>query len=342
MKGKGIATISVSLGLIANLPVTPAAACSRILFNMNQEQVVARTMDLYMPDHPKLVAYPRGISRDGAVLDGNSAHWVSKFGSVTVKSLDMATSDGMNEKGFVANLLYLHDSQYESRDGRPGMANSVVLQYLLDVSSSVSEALSELDKVQVVSARVAGREWPLHIAISDASGDSAVIEFVKGVKVVHRGKDTAVMTNEPPLDWQLKNLQKYRYFGGAESLPGDIDPASRFVRASAFLKSSPAPKDTRQALAQAYSIAKSVSVPQGAQDTAAGIKSEDTWPTLWTTLADSNNRFYYFQGSDSPNMVWIDLGKLNFTKASPIMSVSGEDTSLTGDVSKNMKAQMNK
>jgi choloylglycine hydrolase len=299
-------------------------------------------MDLYMPDHPKLIAYPRGISRDGAVSNGTSARWVSQYGSVTVSSLGIATSDGMNEKGFVANLLYLHDSQYESRDGRPGVANSMVLQYLLDVSSSVSEALSELDKVQVVSVKAAGREWPLHIAISDATGDSAVIEFVKGVKVVHRGKDTAVMTNEPPLDWQLKNVQKYRYFGGTESLPGDIDPASRFVRASAFLKSSPVPNDTQQALAQVYSIAKSVSVPQGAQNTSAGINFEDTWPTLWTTLADSKNRFYFFQASGSPNMFWIDLGKIKFTKGAPVMAVSGEDSSLTGEVSKKLKPVISK
>lgn len=337
MKSNGIATIAISVALITSAPVNPAGACSRILFNKNQEQVVARTMDLYMPDHPMLIAYPRGISRDGAVPEGNTAHWASKYGSVTVNSLGIATSDGMNEKGFVANLLYLHDSQYESRDGRPGMANSMVLQYLLDVSSSVSEALSELEKVQVVSVKAAGREWPLHIAISDATGDSAVIEFVKGVKIVHRGKDTAVMTNEPPLDWQLKNLQKYRYFGGIESLPGDIDPASRFVRASAFLKSSPAPKDTRQALAQAYSIAKSVSVPQGAQNTSAGVNSEDTWPTLWTTLADSKNGLYFFQASGSPNMFWVDLGKINFNKGSPVVSVSGEDDSLSGEISKKLK-----
>jgi penicillin V acylase-like amidase (Ntn superfamily) len=30
-----------------------------------------------------------------------------------------------------------------------------------------------------------------------------VVEVVKGVKVVHRGKDTVVMTNEPALDWKL-------------------------------------------------------------------------------------------------------------------------------------------
>ncbi|BBL74136.1 linear amide C-N hydrolase [Methylomagnum ishizawai] len=342
MTAKQLSVLVLSASLSLGLLDQAATACSRILLNTDHGHVVGRTMDLYIPDHPKLVAYPRGIARDGAVTDGNGVRWVSKYGSVVVNSLGIATSDGMNEKGFVANLLYLHDSQYETRDTRPGVANAMVLQYLLDVSATVAEALAELDKVQIVSVKAAGREWPLHISISDATGDSAVIEFVNGAKVVHRGKDSSVMTNEPPLDWQLNNLKKYRYFGGTEPLPGDIDPASRFVRASAFLKTIPAPKDIREALAEVYSIVKTVSVPLGAENTSAGVHSEDTWPTLWTTLADAGDRLYFFQASGSPNMFWIDLGKINFAKGMPIKQVSGEEISLVGEVSSKLKPIKNK
>lgn len=338
MNAKRLFALALSSNLSIGLLDQPATACSRILFNTDHGHVVGRTMDLYMPDHPTLVAYPRGISRDGTVADGNAARWTSKYGSVTVNSLGVATSDGINEKGLVANLLYLHDSRYENRDARPGVANTMALQYLLDVSATVSEALAELDKIQVVSVKAAGREWPLHISISDPTGDSAVIEFVDGARAVHRGKDSTVMTNEPPLDWQLNNLKKYRYFGGTESLPGDIDPASRFVRASAFLKTARAPKDTREALAEVYGIVKTVSVPPGAQNTSAGVNSEDTWPTLWTTLADANNKLYFFQAAGSPNMFWIDLGKINFAKGAPVKRVSGEDISLVGEVSSKLKA----
>jgi choloylglycine hydrolase len=134
----------------------------------------------------------------------------------------------------------------------------------------------------------------------------------------------------------------YKYFGGTESLPGDIDPASRFVRASAFLKTAPVPKDTREALAEVYSIAKTISVPRGAQNTSVGVNSEDTWPTLWVTLADVNNRLYFFQASGSPNMFWIDLGKINFSKSFPIKQISGEDISLVGEISSKLKIFKNK
>lgn len=88
----------------------------------------------------------------------------------------------------------------------------------------------------------------------------------------------------------MNNLKKYKYFGGTDSLPGDIDPASRFVRASAFLKTVPAPKTSVEALEAVYSIIKTVSVPDGARNTSSGAESEDNWPTLWTSLADSANR----------------------------------------------------
>lgn len=337
MPKKTVLSLTLALGLSASLMNSPAMACSRIQLNSGNEHVVARTMDLYMPDHAKIVVYPRGMARDGAVTTGASAKWVSKHGSITVKSLDAATSDGMNEKGLVANLLYLHETEYETRDARPGLANAMMLQYVLDTTATVDEALEALTKVQIVSASVAGREWPLHMSISDASGDSAVIEFVKGSVVIHHGKETAVMTNEPPLAWQLNNLKNYAYFGGKQPLPGDIDPVSRFVRASAFLKTLPPPKDNQEALAGAYMIAKNVSCPAGAMNTATDIDSEDAWPTLWTTLADSTNKRYFFQASDSPNMFWIDLDKLNFTKGAPVLSMSAEDISLNGEVSKRLK-----
>lgn len=338
MNTNALASVALCTALTASLLNYPAQACSRVLSAGDGHSVVARTLDLYMPDNAKVMVYPRGMTRDGAVAEGKAARWTSKYGSVVVNSLGVANSDGMNEKGLVANLLYLHGSQYEKRDERPGVANYMLAQHLLDMTSTVSEALAELDKCQVVSAVAAGREWPLHISLSDASGDSAVVEFVNGVKVIHRGKDTAIMTNEPPLGWQLNNLKKYKYFGGTEPLPGDIDPASRFVRSSAFLKTMAAPKTSEEGLEAVYNIIKTISVPQGAHDTSSGVESEDNWPTLWTTLADSKNLRYFFQSSGSPNMFWIDLGKANLSEGQPVLYVPGDDISLNGEISAKLMA----
>jgi choloylglycine hydrolase len=293
--------------------------------------VVARTFDLYMSDHPELMVNPRGIEREGATGD-HTVHWASQYGTVGVNSFGVAFSDGMNEKGLVANLLYLHGTQHEARDARPGLSNYLMAQYVLDNAATVQEALSLLDQVQIVSMSLAGREWPLHLSISDADGDSAVIEFVEGKKVVHHGKDVAVMTNEPTLEWQIGNLKKYKYFGGTEPLPGDIDPVSRFVRSSAYLNTLPALKTSEEAVSAALVLIKNVSVPFGAKDTSNGVPTEDNWPTRWTSVSDSTHKRFYYQPHGALQVAWIDLNRLHFKKGSPVKTISGDDTHLVGDV----------
>jgi penicillin V acylase-like amidase (Ntn superfamily) len=293
-------------------------------------------MDLYMSDKARVVVFPRGISHVGPSNLPNTLQWKSKYASIGVTAFNVAISDGMNEKGMNANLLYLHDTQYEKRDGRPGIANSVWAQYILDNFATVEEAVDAMSKVQIVSVSAEGREWPVHLSIADASGDSAIFEFVKGKMTVHRGPDTLVMTNEPIFTVQRSNLLKYRLFGGKLPMPGDVDPKSRFVRASSYLKTLPKSPSLEEAVAGAYSVTRNVSVPFGAHDTSGG-DSTDVWPTRWGSLADLSHRVYYFQSTRSPNLFWVNLNKVNTSEGSPVLDVDAYDTNLSGDISSLLK-----
>jgi choloylglycine hydrolase len=310
-------------------------ACSRVLWDTDHGNVVARTMDLYIDDHARLVVYPRGISRNSK-LDNTGFNWKSTYGSVTVNSLGSVTSDGMNEKGLSANLLYLDGSVYEKESPLPALDNGMLVQYVLDSCSTVDEALRAISKVRIVSVHIHQKDWPLHLSIADKTGDSAVIEFIEGKRVVHHGAMTHVMTNEPPLDIQLANLKNYRAFGGTLPLPGDIDPKSRFVRASTFLKTLPKPKTNTEALAGVMSVARTTFVPFGAQDTSGG-EASDTWATLWSTIADPSTDCYYFQSTSQPNLLWIDLHELNLKEGSPVLSINPNNPHLSGDISAVMK-----
>ena len=146
----------------------------------------------------------------------------------------------------------------------PAVSNLQWAQYVLDNYATVAEALDGLKIVQIVSNKAAGREWPLHLAIEDATGDSAVLEYVGGKLVIHHGKQVTVMTNEPTLDEQLANLKRYKLFGGNLPMPGDVDPASRFVRATSYLKTLPKPANTYEAVSQLAGVARNVAVPFGA------------------------------------------------------------------------------
>jgi penicillin V acylase-like amidase (Ntn superfamily) len=332
-------TALLSSGLLIGMPLAssmPADACTRVFSNDNgTAMVVGRTMDLYMDDQAALQVRPRALADGGflGVTDPNPLSWTAKYGSVGIKSLNQGVSDGMSEKGLDANLLYLSGTKYEARDAqRLGLSNIKLVDYVLDNFSTVQEVLAALATAQIVPDKAAGREWPLHLSVADATGDSAVVEFVDGRMVVHHGKQVQVLTNEPPLDLQLANLKRYKAFGGVETMPGDINPEARFVRASAYLKSLPKPKTDVDVLAGVYQVMKNISVPVGADDT-TGSSHEDAWPTLWTTLADVTDGTYYYQSARSPYPVWVEFKRLNIDAGQPVRLLDLESGNLSGDVS---------
>jgi len=323
-------TITLSLLALSSLVAIPTAkACSRIFLNRDGgDMVSARSWDLYIDDKPKIVYYPAGIAHPGSVKK-NVLGWTSKYASAGVRSFDAGTSDGMNEKGLAANMLYLDGSQYEPADQRPSLNNIAWAEYVLDNFATVEETLKGLARVRVISTKAGGREWPLHLALEDAKGDSAILEYVDGKLSVHHGKKFTVMTNEPPMPKQLANLKKYKLFGGNLAMPGDIDPSSRFVRASSYLKTLPNPKSHEQAVGYVTGILRTTMVPFGAEDTGSS-EAADTWPTRWSTIADLSRKRFYFLPGITQNIFWIDFGKLAGTRTPLAIKPT---SALQGDVS---------
>ena len=260
--------------------------CTTVFWNDNtQAKVVARTVDLFIPDMPKIIVYPRGIERNGET-GTNTLKWTSKYGNVVVSEFNSpAISDGINEHGLTAHLLYLTGSNYGKVKGEtPTLSNLMWAQYLLDNYKTVDEVIRATDTFQLMPTVVHNQTWPVHLSIQDATGDAAVIEFINGKKIVYHGSQYTVMTNEPAYNIQLSNLKRYQTFGGKLPLPGDSDPLSRFVRVSTYLKTLPVPLDLRETIAGIFSVIRTAMVPFGAVDT-SGNKTEDAWATRWASVA---------------------------------------------------------
>ena len=329
------------VGALALFGVAPADACSRVFSSAASNgiaMVVGRTMDLFINDNAALVMRSPGLAAGGffGVNDANPKRWKVRYGSVGIWSLDKVLSDGLNERGLNANLLYLDGSRYEARSAaRPGIANVNMVAFVLDNFASVEEALAGLRQVQVVSDKLMNREWGLHLSLADRSGDSAVVEYIDGRMVVHRGKKTAVMTNEPPLDWQLRNLKRYKPFGGKLPMPGDVDPPSRFVRGSTYLSTLPKAKSQDDAEANLYGVMKNIAVPAGAQDYSGG-EAVDTWDTLWTVIVNMSAGSYAFQLAHNPYPVWVELDQLRWSPGGDMRRLDVQSPDLTGDVSEQL------
>lgn len=312
-----------------------AEACSRVLWSDSGQGVaVGRTMDWFEDTKTNLWILPRGIEREGGV-GKNSMHWKAKYGSLVAPIYDIASCDGMNEKGLNANLLYLSESDYGKRDeAMPGMAISLWGQFFLDNFATVAEAVKYMKDhpFQLVTSVIGntGKPGTAHLSLADPSGDSAVVEFIDGKPNIYHGRQYTVMTNSPPYQRQLQNLKQYQGLGGSKPLPGSSQAADRFVRAAAYLLGLPKPNDFRENVGYLLSVMRDVSAPFGvAEQGAPNIAA-----TRWRTLADMTHRVYFFESTLSPNTVWLNLDKLDFKEGAAVKKLDlVQQKDLVGDVS---------
>lgn len=317
MKSKiSIFTVLCVASLMA---ATAAIACTRAVYQGPDGMVVtARSMDWKDEIPANLWLFPQGLQRDGAA-GPNSLKWTSKYGSVVTSAFDIASTDGMNEKGLVANLLWLAESKYPDYGSQQkGLSVAAWVQYVLDNFATVDEAVKELAKEQfvIVSANIPGTERfaSLHLSISDAKGDNAIFEYVDKKLVIHHGMDYTVMTNSPIFEKQLALNEYWKQIGGLTMLPGTNRAADRFVRASFYMSAIPQTSDARIAVASTFSVIRNTSVP-------FGISSEEEpniSSTRWRSVSDQKNLTYYFETVLTPNTFWIDLRKADFSKSQPV------------------------
>jgi choloylglycine hydrolase len=231
------------------------------------------------------------------------------------RGYDISTTDGMNEMGLVANVLWLVESTYPQYDGKmPGLSLAAWAQYVLDNFATVQEAVDALAKqpFTIVTANVPGQDRlaTLHLSLSDASGDSAIIEYTDGKQVIHHSRDYQVMTNSPTFEKQLALNEYWKQIGGAVMLSGTNRASDRFARASFYVNAIPKTENPVVAIASAFSVIRNVSVP-------FGITTPDQpniSSTRWRTVSDQKRRLYFFESALTPNVFWVDLTKLDLSK----------------------------
>lgn len=319
-----------------------ADACTRAVYIGTNDQIVtARSMDWKVDVGTNLWVFPRGMERNGATGE-NTIKWTSKYGSVIASGYDISTTDGMNEKGLVANVLWLVESEYPTEDnGKPGLSIAAWAQYVLDNYATVDEAVKALaaEPFQLITDTVPGEDRlaTLHLSLSDATGDSAIIEYLDGKQVINHSRSYNVMTNSPAFDKQLALDSYWKEVGGTAVLPGTSRAADRFARASFYIDALPKSDDPVQTVAGAFSVIRNVSVP-------LGISTPDQpniSSTRWRTVSDQKHKRYFFESAMTPNIFWVDINKLDLDeKTGKVMKLDlGPDQRniFSGEVNSNFK-----
>lgn len=337
----------IHFGMFLTLPVMllfnikAAIACTRVVYKgPNGIVITARSMDWRSEIPANLWLFPRGIERNGEV-GTSSIKWKSKYGSAITSSWDIASSDGMNEKGLVGNLLWLAESTYpkfQKNGTTRGLSLSLWLQYALDNFATVAEAVTAFGKNEfvVVSSDIPGtdRFATVHLSMSDATGDNAILEYIDGKLAIHHSKDYVAMTNSPIFEDQLAINTYWKGIPGTSMLPGTNRAADRFVRASYYIHAIPQTDNTRVAIASVFSVIRNCSVPFGiASETEPNISS-----TRWRTVADQKNLVYYFDNILNPNVVWVEFSKLDFSEKGKVKKLSLDNNeNYSGESSQNFK-----
>lgn len=301
--------------------------------------VVGRTMEFGIDPGSRITVFPRGYKFQAIGVDKHMGFaWTGQYGFVGMDMFGLPmVSDGLNEKGLYVGDLYLPGfAEYQEvpiGQEHKSMAPIDVAGYLLSMCSTVEEAKRAISEVFVwpYYAEQIKTIPPLHFAIHDATGASAVFEYVKGNLKIH-DNPIGVLTNSPTFDWHMINIRNFvnlsatnvpelKLNGGVVSqlgqgtgmlgLPGDSTPPSRFIRAVAFTQSAVKPANGEEAINMALHIANNFDIPKGfSRDTSNGVTMYDF--TFWTTLSDLTEKIYYYRGYQNVKIYRVSLMNLNF------------------------------
>ena len=137
--------------------------------------------------------------------------------------------DGMNERGLAVGLAADDRATARPVPGRPTVGSVRILRLVLDNAATVDEAIAVFERYNLDF----DGGPPLHYLLADATGASAVIEFVDGTMRAQRGRGRwQALTNVPAVDVPERQLrQDHRYGVIAEAL----DRAGGVVDAPAAL-----------------------------------------------------------------------------------------------------------
>jgi predicted choloylglycine hydrolase len=197
--------------------VNPAACTSIAALNPEGDAVFGRNFDwqhrsslLLFTDPPNGYASVSMVDLYYLGLEGmQQIPWAKR---INLLGTPYATIDGMNECGVAIAQNAVPHRQTPKDPNRPALLNSQIARLVLDHAGDVDEALTLIRQYNVDFADVS-----VHFHIADASGKSAIVEYVDGgIAIVRDDKPWQVSTN-----FLLSEAQQpdcWRYNKASESL----------------------------------------------------------------------------------------------------------------------------
>ena len=174
------------------------------------ERIVGRNFDLKGTDALCVYTNPKGgyksistVSTDMVAVGGDNKTTPKSFiGRASLLVAPYICVDGMNEKGLSASLLDMSYGETHMATDKPNLIVTLAIHLLMDIAATVDEAINLLKQYDIQTAH----GWTQHIFISDASGKSAIVEWVGDeVFVVDYNVCTNFWMSDPTLNGDYSN-----------------------------------------------------------------------------------------------------------------------------------------
>lgn len=310
-------------------------ACTRVVYTGDTAavegsgaqalRIVGRSLDWSTPIPTNLYVYPRGMAKVSN-NKGKVIEWTSKYGAVYAVGYNAGITEGMNEKGLAVNGLFCRGTIYNSPEAEeadlPQMSLSVIAAWMLDNCATTREVVDMLKSTEfkiVGSTFDGGTVSTLHWGITDAEGNTAILEFQKGEMLIYE-TEVPVLTNDPAWPDMLAINHYWEGIGGGNFLPGSVKSPDRFARGYFFENSVERTNDLVQGLAVARSIINNCSVPYK-----YSLGDKNLSQTQWRSFCNLRDKQYYFEQVTDLGIYYVDLMECNLAPGASVLYFDTEN-----------------
>lgn len=281
-------------------------------------------MDLDYSFNEKAIIIPRNYKINFKKTKSITSHFAI-IGIGTIVDDYPLLAEASNEKGLaIAALNFKNNATYYlEKEDKINLAPYELMLYLLAKCENVTQVKLALNNINVIDIDFNDtvKNTPLHFMVSDLS-HSIVIETLKDKMYVYDNPYN-VLTNNPPFNYQIHNLNNYMSLGikdpinnfdsnlkfntyslglGALHLPGDYSSSSRFVK-TLFIKNNMEMFNNEFDNVKAFfNCLESVKMIKGIVITDKGYEY-----TRYTSCINLNKSLLYYKTYDNPYINVIDM-----------------------------------
>lgn len=281
-------------------------------------------MDLDYSFNEKAIIIPRNYKINFKKTKSITSHFAI-IGIGTIVDDYPLLAEASNEKGLaIAALNFKNNATYYlEKEDKINLAPYELMLYLLAKCENITQVKLALNNINVIDINFNEnvKNTPLHFMVSDLS-HCIVIETLKDKMYVYDNPYN-VLTNNPPFNYQIHNLNNYMNLGvkdpinnfdsnlkfntyslglGALHLPGDYSSSSRFVK-TLFIKNNMEMFNNEFDNVKAFfNCLESVKMIKGIVLTDKGYEY-----TRYTSCINLNKSLLYYKTYDNPYINVIDM-----------------------------------